>query len=157
MSREQWRPILSRPGFAASSRGRIKGRSGHLLAQCLTNNGYLYVNASPTTTVNRLVCEAFRGPPPTPQHQAAHRNGKRTDNRPANLRWLTRQENYRDQVRHGTDKRGARHHMAKLTNAQVRAIRKARGKLTQVVLAARYGVRDSAISRIQTGQRWSHL
>lgn len=154
---EQWLPIPSRPGFFASSNGRIKGRSGNVLKQCLTHNGYFYVNASPVTTVNRLVCEAFHGRPPTRMHQAAHRNGVRTDNRPGNLAWLTRRQNYQDQVRHGTDKRGERHHLAKLTVADVNAIREARGAVTQVALAAQYGVRDSAISRIQTGKRWRHL
>lgn len=45
--------------------------------------------------VHRLVCDAFHGAPPTPQHQPDHINGDKTDNRPSNLEWVTPQTNVR--------------------------------------------------------------
>lgn len=43
--------------------------------------------------MQRLVLEAFAGPAPTPEHEANHKNGRKDDNRPDNLEWVTRQEN----------------------------------------------------------------
>lgn len=52
--------------------------------------------------VHRLVLEAFAGPPPTPDHQAAHNDGNPSNNRLDNLRWATPAENAADIDRHGT-------------------------------------------------------
>ena len=43
--------------------------------------------------VHRIVCVAFHGPPPTDQHVVDHIDTNRANNRPENLRWLTRLEN----------------------------------------------------------------
>lgn len=54
--------------------------------------------------VHRLVCEAVNGPPPTPEHQAAHSCGKGHLGCVArnHLRWATRIENEADKILHGT-------------------------------------------------------
>jgi hypothetical protein len=43
--------------------------------------------------IHRIVCSAFNGPPPTDQHVVDHIDTNRANNRPENLRWLTRLEN----------------------------------------------------------------
>lgn len=43
--------------------------------------------------IHRIVCTAFNGPPPTNQHVVDHIDTNRANNRPENLRWLTRLEN----------------------------------------------------------------
>jgi hypothetical protein len=43
--------------------------------------------------VHRIVCVAFHGPPPSNQHVVDHIDTNRANNRPENLRWLTRLEN----------------------------------------------------------------
>jgi hypothetical protein len=43
--------------------------------------------------VHRIVATAFHGDPPTPQHVVDHIDTNRCNNRPENLRWLTRLEN----------------------------------------------------------------
>ncbi len=43
--------------------------------------------------VHRIVATAFHGEPPTPQHVVDHIDTNRRNNRPENLRWLTRLEN----------------------------------------------------------------
>lgn len=43
--------------------------------------------------VHRIVAFAFIGEPPTPQHVVDHIDTNRRNNRPQNLRWLTRLEN----------------------------------------------------------------
>lgn len=55
--------------------------------------------------------------------------------------------------------RGESHHGAKLTESDVRDIRRAitEGGATQRELAARYGVNPMAISNIRHGKRWGWL
>lgn len=43
--------------------------------------------------VHRIVCSAFNGAPPTDQHVVDHIDTNRANNRPENLRWVTRLEN----------------------------------------------------------------
>src|SRR5947209_2628132 len=43
--------------------------------------------------VHRIVATAFHGVPPTPEHVVDHIDTNRRNNRPENLRWLTRLEN----------------------------------------------------------------
>lgn len=55
-----------------------------------TKNGYLSIAGD---VVHRIVATAFLGEPPTPQHVIDHIDTNRKNNRPENLRWLTRLEN----------------------------------------------------------------
>ena len=43
--------------------------------------------------VHRIVATAFLGPAPTPQHVVDHKDTNRKNNRPENLRWLSKLEN----------------------------------------------------------------
>ncbi len=52
--------------------------------------GYYHLAGVP---VHRIVCVAFHGSPPTDQHVVDHIDTNRANNRPENLRWLTRLEN----------------------------------------------------------------
>ncbi len=54
------------------------------------NNGYLLIG---TEVVHRIVAYAFLGEPPTTQHIVDHIDTNRQNNRPENLRWLTKLEN----------------------------------------------------------------
>lgn len=94
---EIWRSIPSFPEYSASSLGRVKGPRG-ILSTPKTKGGYLTCSfrcsgVKRTTTVQRLVAEAFLGRAPTQKHEANHKNGKRSDNRPDNLEWVTHAEN----------------------------------------------------------------
>ena len=112
---------------------------------------------------NRLVCEAFHGLAPLLGHHAAHRNGKRLDDRPANLYWATPAENKSDSVRHGTSVQGMavvnQHGRAKFTDEDIILIRAAytgaRGDLVR--LAREHGVYPTCIQKIVTGQTWRHV
>ena len=107
---EMWLPIVGFGRFEVSDQGRIrrlaytitkKSRGGGqhqrtflqtFLAMQTHTNGYLTVRLHPSKTsrmVSRLVCEAFNGPPPSPEYHADHINGVRDDNRATNLRWLS--------------------------------------------------------------------
>jgi hypothetical protein len=99
--------------------------------------------------VHRLECERVHGPPPTPQHEAAHlcNNGRGGCIEGSHLRWMTRAEN----AAMRTDMRRGR----KLTEEQVRDIR-AWATLVKSApwIAARYGVSEKTVRQIRAGQRW---
>lgn len=54
------------------------------------STGYMYLSGVP---IHRIVCWAFQGEPPTDRHVVDHIDTNRANNRPENLRWVTRLEN----------------------------------------------------------------
>ena len=54
------------------------------------NQGYMVAFSNP---VHRIVATAFHGDPPTEKHVVDHIDTNRGNNRPENLRWVTRLEN----------------------------------------------------------------
>ena len=107
---------------------------------------------------NRLVCEAFRGSAPSPNHHAAHNNGVRLDNRVENLRWDTPKGNNSDRYTHGTVARGEDSPRSKLSDEQVEQIRvELRGSLKRGTkrreLAQKFGVGLSTIGRVAREER----
>nr|WP_121272804.1 HNH endonuclease signature motif containing protein [Pedobacter schmidteae] len=54
------------------------------------NTGYLEIASA---TIHRIIATAFHGTPPTPQHVVDHIDTNRQNNRPSNLRWVTKLEN----------------------------------------------------------------
>lgn len=179
---EEWRVIQDFPEYAVSNRGRVMrrviDRRSHvprILATWIGNHGYPTVGLSRDGTVHRrlihrLVCEAFHGPAPTKLHQVAHADGVRTNASATNLRWATRSENMEDARAHGTmalgvrhgrtrspekTPRGERHGHAKISEADVHAIRSSKSSGRD--LARRYGISPSAISVIRSGKTWKHV
>ena len=100
---EVWKPIPSKPGYEASSLGRIRSktqltpytrknmqgkisyypRKGKILAQ-VEDGGYLKCHLG---WVHRLVGEAFLGPAPEGCTEINHISEDKKDNRPENLEW----------------------------------------------------------------------
>lgn len=190
---EEWRPVPGFPDYAVSSEGRVKrvrpdyrGRFGNILKQRHDRYAYLtlYRDRRPSVLlVHRLVCAAFYGPPPTPTHEVAHRDGKPSNNRAANLRWATHAENEADKREHGTSlagrpsqvpvehrargvrhgrntkpersARGERNGLSKLTAEKVTAIRLDRRPRREV--AAAFGITVTMVGYIQRGISWAHV
>lgn len=120
-----------------------------------TDNGYALIwHEGRNFIVSRLVCERIHGTAPTPEHHAAHTCGRGSDAcvTPKHLRWATRTENEADKIVHGTTNRGEQCGSSKLTEADVREIRQMSG--TQREIAEKFGVAQSAISKIMTGATW---
>lgn len=111
--------------------------------------------------VHALVCTAFHGPRPAAGYEVAHNDGNRRNNRSDNLRWTTIAANRFDQIRHGTRLLGERANGAKLTETDVREIRRLcatdpyRGHITAI--AKRFGVSRSAVQAIRDRLVWKHV
>jgi hypothetical protein len=170
---EEWRPTLGYEGlYSVSSLGRVRSeprtvvdckgrparRKGTVLKPSVSRGYHLVQLCRDGTIVCRgihvLVLEAFIGPRPD-GHQACHRDGVRSNNALANLRWDTQAGNFADMVDHGTRRRGSRHHLSKLTADQVRAIR-ADGR-TLKAIAADYGITFTNVHHIKTRASWAWL
>jgi hypothetical protein len=98
---------------------------------------------------------AFKGPRPSGNHEAAHKNGRKNDNRGANLRWATRIENENDKRSHGTAPVGERNAAAKISQNQALSIFHDTRPATTI--AADYGINRRTVTKIKLGQRWRHL
>lgn len=107
--------------------------------------------------VHRVLCEEVHGPAPSPEHQAAHNCGNAWCVNRHHVEWKTAAENSADKVLHGTAQRGERAYQARLTETDIRSIRRLHGACTQQSLADRFGVSTSNISAIQRRKSWAWL
>lgn len=179
---EELRPLIRRgvliPGYAVGDGGtvysywhkapggRIRWVMGEdaepLAAYPIGKNGaYLGVafrhdGRTVRASVHTLVMEAFVGPCPDGQ-EVCHDDGNGHNNRLGNLRYDTRPSNHADKRRHGTHQDGERNQSAKLTNAQAEEIKRLRNveRVPLSVIAARFDVWESTVSRIANGVRRS--
>jgi hypothetical protein len=172
---EVWRPI---PGFEsiyhASSLGRIKSRwTGRGATSRLSVSQWKIMsvpkpnkNGRQTITLHNCIGEsaklylyqaillAFVGPCPEGYH-GLHRDDNPLNNKIENLRWGTRKENADDARRNGRVADRERHGRSKLTEVQVRDIRQLRlDGWSQSMLAEKFGVGQSHVSRIILGKMW---
>jgi|SRR5215469_1284009 len=130
-------------------------RGGYLRVKLCTGRTGRYTRRN----IHQLVLEAFVGPCPEGLI-ACHANDDPLDNRLENLRWDTYSANTADAIRNGRydEHRGARHYRAKLTEADVRAIRAshAAGETCRD-LGKRFGVSNVLVSLIVRRKSWRWL
>lgn len=115
-----------------------------------TRNGYGHF-AMPGGPVyaHRLAWELEHGRPPREGLDVRHRCDDRRCVRASHLVEGTRSENVADAVVQGRHAHGETHGLAKLSDAQVREIRRLRKKgLTQQIIADRFGVSRSYVSMV---------
>ncbi|MCA0947364.1 hypothetical protein LCM08_20770 [Salipiger pacificus] len=62
-----------------------------------------------------------------------------------------------DRVEHGTSNRGERNHFGKISEDDVREIRRLHGSMSQQALADRYGISRSNVQSIQYRRSWAWL
>lgn len=164
---EQWRPVVGWEGlYEVSTLGRVRsvdrvvrfsdGRTRRYAAQLRATHtdgfGYRKVTLkragkSQRVLVHQAVAAAWIGPRPTGS-EVCHNNGRRTDNRAANLRYGTRAENAADSIKHGTHRRAR-----KITDEEVAEIRRLRGHVQCRVVAEMFNTSPAHVCNIQRGNR----
>jgi hypothetical protein len=110
-----------------------------------------------TVRIASLVCAAFVGERPGARYECCHGDGNPQHNHWENLRWDTSAGNKADMIAHGTRLSGEKAPMSKLTEREVRVLRRLwqDGRYRQREIADIFEVRQSTISKIVTGKRWS--
>jgi hypothetical protein len=177
---EKWLPIAGFEGlYEISDQGRVRGVDridsqgrrwrGRVLKPNMTNgrtkyHAFLLYRGGKHTAVRRLaarlVLEAFVGPAPTEEHQAAHWDGSTTNNCLSNLRWATPKENAADMLRHDTRivRVGEATGRGKHTRVDVERMRDLRVQgYTQRAIAKWIGASCSSVCWILTGRSWGHV
>lgn len=109
--------------------------------------------------VSRRLCEDVNGPPPTPDHHAAHscNRGHLGCVTKGHLSWKTPAENEADKIANGTNPRGERCGTSKITEEHAREILALKGVEAQRSIAKRFGVTQGAVAHIHSGRNWGWL
>lgn len=107
--------------------------------------------------VHRAMWMAFRGPIPDGMF-ILHSCDNRKCANIAHLRVGTAKDNTADKRARNrfVTRKGLDNHKTKLSPGQVEEIRRVSGRETQTTTAARFGVSQVAISKIQRGINWKH-
>lgn len=164
MVTEEWRPIPGHPGYEVSNLGQVRSYrtlQGHpcnepRIMKLMIVQGYWHIKLGRSfqSAVHRLVALAFLGPRPRDM-ECRHLDGNRLNPELSNLAYGTREQNYHDRHRHGTDNSGERHGNSKLTNEQVDLIRNSQESSER--LAQELGVTVGTVSKVRFGRAWRHL
>ena len=158
MTSDRLKEIEDWPDYLISQNGKVFSKKrNRYLTPYLSRTGYFMVRfRSPAKSkcflLSRLLLTVFVCPAPK-GYEAAHLNGKPTDNRLENLKWCSRKENDSHKKIHGTDGSGERNSRAKLHWTDVILIKSSKENLKQ--LSERYGVCQTTISMIRNNLRWN--
>jgi hypothetical protein len=148
--RERYDSIKDVVGIDRVLKPKVAGRG--YSAVCFTWNGkraYHYIH--------RLVAEAFIDNPQQ-LREVNHRNADKTDNRAANLEWMTSSDNHNHAADMGLAYRGHLNGSAKLTKEQVLLSRQLnRQGVSRRSLAERFGVSYGSMSDAIAGRQWAWL
>ncbi len=153
---EEWRQVDNLP-YEVSSEGKVR-RGGRVLRPRVHSKGYLRIWLSANGKrsdeyIHRLVANAFLGAAGAGMH-VDHINGDRADNRLANLRWLTPDENR--SLRHLA--RGSRNGSAKYSEQLIRSIKSCFGKgATDRLIADKFGVTRRFVNAVRNQRIWRHV
>lgn len=153
---EIWRDIKNYEDYQVSNFGRVKSfkfGKERILKPTSNTDGYLCVGLCKdgkmkTCKIHRLVAEAFV-PNPKNLPEVDHIDTNKLNCRVENLRWATGEENRKYAVEAGLIR-------PKLTQEQVRCVRKNPKGLTLEQLAEKFGISLATVSRIQLGQSYKN-
>jgi len=179
---EIWKPVPDLNYYEVSSHGRVRSLDrvqhinnrwggttkrvlkGRILSGKKHPNGsgitylVIYVGDKKEIYLNRAVCSAFHGNPPTDKHEAAHLDGNPLNNRPDNLAWKTPKENSADKIIHGTSGKGSKNSRAILDEAKaVEIIKRYSSGESAESLAEEQGVCYGTVIGIASGKIWPHV
>lgn len=151
------KPVLTPQERFEQSISRVPESGCWIWTAALNRGGYGKVKVDgKDNTAHRWSWVLHNGPIPNGLN-VCHICDVRACVNPAHL-WLgTHKDNNDDKIRKGRDYFLPPHRECKITEDQALEIKRQRGKVRIVDLAAQYGIHHSQISRIQTGKYWSHL
>lgn len=164
--KEVFKPVPGFSQYKISNKGRIISyyeRKPRMLKMRVDRNGYRYADLWEhkeryVKSVARLVLLAFVGRPKSGQTVSRHLDGNPLNNYVTNLAWGTPSENEIDKLAHGKDNRGEKHYGHKLTETEVRTIRRlVLGPISQYDLALMFHVSQGTISDIKHRKGWAWL
>jgi hypothetical protein len=94
LENEIWKSLTGDfDGIQVSSKGRIRSATGAVTYGSVNATGYKKINVNGIhVKVHTLICSAFRGPRPTPEHTVDHKDGDTINNCIENLRWADKIE-----------------------------------------------------------------
>ena len=139
--------------------GHVYGRSGEQIGVGYKPGDYVRVTGAVGTPLtlyaHRLVWECVNGPIPE-GHHIDHKNSIKDDNRSRNLQAVTPSRNCELAFERGDNHRGERASFSKLTEDQVRRIRRQRN-VSITEFARLFGVGLSTISAVRNWKSWRHV
>lgn len=172
---EIWRAIPGYEGmYEVSNQGRVRSidritqasnrrlrRKGKILKTHPDTHGYLQFRLwkdglRTNAWVHQVVLTAFDRPAYQGE-EGCHNNGNKLDNTPGNLRWDTKLGNMKDRRLHGTQIRGEQIGNSRLTEDQVREIRRLCESLSHAQIARKFGISRGYVSHVKHGKKWAHV
>ena len=168
-SDEVWKPVLGFEGvYEVSNKGLVRSlrKRGGMVSIRRLPAGYLVVTLSHpgvrkgyTRLIHRLVAEAFCARS-DPTLSVNHIDGDKANNTPDNLEWVSMRANIHHAIQTGLNKQyGATHSQAKMTEDQVREVRRllSEGHMSQQAIATQVGCHFATVSLIKLGKIWRSL
>lgn len=151
---EIWRRCKIAPLYQVSNKGRVRRlKDGLVITPRCNADGYLSVhvwinNLHTRRLVHCLVARTFVSGY-EPGLEVNHKDGRKENNKPKNLEWVTHYENIQHSVSTGLQKK------RKLTMKQVQLMKllRERGK-SQKYLAHKFGVCQATVQSILAGKRY---
>ena len=159
---KEWKQFR-RTDYSVSSDGDMRNdRTGKLLRTNITRSRYrritIWDGSKPfTIAIHRIVAEAFLGEAPFVNAVVNHLDGNPSNNAVSNLEWATISQNVKHAYDTGLAARGADSVHAKLSEEDVKTIKRLLSDNTVRALAAKFGVSDATISHIRNGDTWAHI
>lgn len=170
-----WKHIEGSDNYYIDITGRVVGPTRKILTPWLQKRGgypavKLFINGAwSTKCVHMLVALTFIGPMPEGL-EVCHKDGNPLNCHATNLYWGTRTENVQDMLRHSTwakthpNSQGSLHHMAKLTEEDIKDIRRRyikgvnqHNRGNSVLLADEYAIEPAYICKIVNKDVWQHI
>lgn len=172
----KWKPIpgyeglyeVSNTGFVRSldrkivtSNGQVRRYNGKLFDLNLDKRGYPRVTLSKAgsvtkTFIHRIVALVFIGKCPK-GFEVCHNDGDKLNCQEGNLRYDTHKSNLLDRCIHNTDNKGIRNGKAKLTEKEVRRIRRMAKNNSPMEIAHTFGLHEKHVIRIVKHKSWKHV
>lgn len=165
---EKWRKVSGCPSYSVSNHGRVRrdvaynGRAG-LIKPSTNNKGYRVINLWENNKqysglLHRVVAIVFVKNPTGLPH-VNHDDGNKMNCRASNLKWTTEADNKDHAAKNGLMQRGEDRPNSKLTEDDVREIRKqyAAGGLTQAALGRYFGISRWTVQDILNRKSWGWL